>query len=120
MTNPACPLCHQNQYVIKAGKNRTGTQRYRCQQCQGYFTPQPKPLGYEAQLREQAVRLYLEGMSYRGIAKVLRVHNQSIINWVNAAANALPEIVTDQTPTDYIEIDELFTFDKAKKTRFMS
>ncbi len=41
MSNPACPLCEQNLYVIKLGRNRTGTQRYRSQPCQGYFTPQP-------------------------------------------------------------------------------
>jgi transposase-like protein len=41
-------------------------------------------MGYDPQLREQAIRLYLEGMSFRGIGKVLRVNHQSVSNWVNA------------------------------------
>src|SRR5437868_449919 len=105
MQNPACPLCQQNQYVIKSGRNRTGTQRYRCQQCQGYFTPQPKPLGYEPQLRRQALQLHLEGTSFRAIGRLLGVHNQSVINWFNAAEKTLPAQVSDDTPTDYIEVD---------------
>ncbi len=79
MQNPACPLCQQNEYVIKSGHNRTGIQRYCCQQCQGYFTPQPKPMGYDFQIKKQAVQLYLEGTSYRAIGRLFSVHNQSVL-----------------------------------------
>lgn len=120
MTNPICPLCQQNLYVIKAGRNRTGTQRYRCQQCQGYFTPQPKPLGYDEALKQKALQLYLEGTSFRAIGRLLGVHNQSVINWINAAEKQLPVQLSDNTPTDYIELDELFSYVAAKKTRSMS
>ncbi|NWJ46632.1 MAG: IS1 family transposase [Chloroflexi bacterium] len=47
MSHPNCPTCQHNHYVIKAGLNRSRTQRYRCQDCARYFTPQPKPLGYD-------------------------------------------------------------------------
>ena len=117
MQNPACPLCQQNQYVIKSGRNRTSTQRYRCQQCQGYFTPQPKPMGYDPQLKKQAVQLYLEGTSYRAIGRLFSVHNQSVINWVEAEQKVLPAQVSDGEPTDYIEVDELFSFVEAKKNK---
>jgi transposase-like protein len=120
MTNPVCPGCEQNHYVIKAGRNRSKTQRYRCQHCQAYFTPQPKPLGYAPELKAQALQLYLEGTSFRAIGRLLGVHNQSVINWINAAEKQLPPQVSDTTPTDYIEIDELFSFVQAKKKRFTS
>lgn len=84
MINPACPHCGQNHYVIKAGRNRAYTQRYRCQSCQHYFTPDPKPTGYDAETRQWAIRLHLEGYSYRAIGRTLGVNNQSVINWVQA------------------------------------
>lgn len=120
MTNSACPLCEQNQYVIKAGLTSGRSQRYRCQQCQGYFTPQPKPRGYALETKKRAAQLYLEGLSYRAIGRLLGVHNQTVINWIAAEQALLPEQVSDQSQTDYIEVDELFSFVEAKKNRFMS
>jgi transposase-like protein len=114
-TSTKCPFCHREQYVVKAGFNRTGTQRLRCQSCRRYFTPNPKPMGYDQATKELAVRMYLEGTSFRGIGKVLSVHYVSVINWVNAHASTLPEQVTDTTPTDTVETDELFTFIGEKK-----
>jgi len=72
-------------------------------------------MGYDAATREMAVRLYLEGMSFRGIGKVLSVHYVSVINWVNAHAASLPEQVTDTTPTETVETDELYTFVEKKR-----
>ena len=52
-------------------------------------------MGYDPQLKEQALTLYLEGMSLRGVAKVLKVNRQSIANWVNAHHQQLPQQVED-------------------------
>lgn len=120
MNNPACPLCEKNLYVIKSGLTTGRSQRYRCQQCQGYFTPNPKPRGYDCETKRRALQLYLEGTSYRAIGRLLGVHNQTVINWVQAEQAALPAQVSDQSPTDYVEVDELFTHSQTKKTRLMS
>ncbi len=76
-----CPHCQQNQYMIKASFNRCRTQRYLCQACLGYFTPKPKPHSYDDAVKTKALQLYLEGHSFRGIGRLLGVHNQSVINW---------------------------------------
>lgn len=109
----------QSRYVVKAGSNRGGSQRLRCQGCQSYFTPTPKPMGYDPQVHEQALSLYLEGNSLRSIGRILHVHHQSVANWVNAAEHQLPEQVADQTPTGTVEIDELFTYIGKKTTEHM-
>jgi transposase-like protein len=114
---PACPHCGSAERVVKAGMNGTGSQRMRCHSCQRYFTPNPKPMGYNAATREMAVRLYLEGMSFRGVGKVLSVHYLSVINWVNAAERTLPKEVADKSDADTIETDELFTFIGQKKNK---
>ena len=84
--------------------------------CHSYFTPQPKAMGYDPQVREQAICLYLEGSSLRSIGRILHIHHQSVSNWVNAAEQQLPGQVADQTPTGTVEIDELYTF-VGKKTQ---
>src|SRR5829696_5021308 len=109
-TNPSCPYCGKAERVVKAGLNGTGSQRMRCPSCHRYFTPLPKPMGYDQATRELAVGMYLEGMSFRGIGKVLNIHYVIVINWVNAHAKALPDQVVDQDPTDTIETDELFNY----------
>ena len=72
-------------------------------------------MGYDPEVREQALRLYLEGNSLRSIGRILHVHHQSVANWVNDAEMQLPQQVADQTPTGTVEVDELFTF-VGKKT----
>ena len=82
----------------------------RCETCQRYFTPNPKPMGHDPKLREAAIRMYLEGSSFRSVGRALGVNFQSVINWVNAAHEQLPHQVEDQTATETVEIDELFTY----------
>jgi transposase-like protein len=117
LREPKCPYCGQTRSVVKAGlNNKGGNQRLRCQKCQRYFTQEHWPLGYDPALREQALKLYLEGMSLRGIGRVLGVHHQSVANWIKRASEALPEQVTDNTPTQTVEIDELFTYVGKKRS----
>ena len=120
MDTPRCPHCGNATTVRKWGHNRAGTQRYRCHDCQRSFTPAPKEQGHGVAVHEQAVRLYLEGMSLRGIGRLLGVVHQSVANWVAAAARQLPERVSDATPAKTIEVDELYTFVERKKGRHSS
>ena len=117
MSNPACPHYGHNEHVIKSGLNHTKSQRYRCQACRRYFTVAPKPHGYDLALRKQALTLYLEGTSFRAIGRLLGIHHQSVSNWITEAASALPAQVTDATPAETIELDELYTYGREKKTK---
>lgn len=118
---PTCPNCESNQAVVKAGMNAaTGSQRLRCQNCRRYFTVDRKPRGHDAKLQEQALKLALEGTSYRGIGRLLNIHHQSVANWVSAHAHSLPQQVEDTNPTEIIEIDELYTFVGKKTNEPMS
>lgn len=109
MSTLSCPHCDARD-IVKAGRNHSGTQRHQCRTCRRYFTPQPKGQGHGTAVHEQAVRLYLEGMSQRAIGRIRGVVHQSVANWAAAAARALPERVADGEPTETIEVDELATF----------
>ena len=73
-------------------------------------------MGYEQERREQALQMYLEGMSLRAIGRTLHVHHQSVANWIAAHETTLPAQVQDTTPTNTVEVDELFTY-IGKKTK---
>jgi transposase-like protein len=117
METITCPRCGAHNRAVRDGHNRSGTQRYRCRACRRAFTPQPKEQGHGGDLRGQAVRLYLEGMSLRGIGRLLGVVHQSVANWVAAAAADLPPRVGDPAATETVEVDELYTFVGRKKGR---
>jgi transposase-like protein len=75
-------------------------------------------MGYSEELRAQAIKMHLEGMSFRAVGRALGVNFQSVINWFNAAHDELPHQVEETSPTQTlatVEIDELYTF-VGKKT----
>lgn len=73
-------------------------------------------MGYDDEVREQALQLYLEGNSLRSIGRILRVHHVSVSNWINAHDHHLPKQVADATPTETVEVDELFTYIGKKRS----
>ena len=68
-------------------------------------------------MRHQAVRLYLQGMGLRAIGRFLKVNHQSITNWVTAASAKLEATPPQPASSEVIEMDELYTFVGAKKTK---
>ena len=113
------PLCASIKPPTKAGHTRTGSQRYKCRECQRIYTPDPKPLGYPEAIKREAVRLYLEGTNFRRIGRVLSVNHQTVVNWVNSYHGTLPASGPLPAP-EVVELDELFTFVGSKKRKPMS
>jgi len=114
-----CPYCKDNTHQVKDGRNASGTQKYRCKQCDRRYTPEPAINGYSDDIRLQAVKLYVDGLNLRRVARHLGVSPQSVANWVKAYATKLPPApVPEQVKT--IEMDELYTFIGDKKTESTS
>lgn len=85
-----CPRCQAKTQQHKAGFTPAGSQRYRCKNCGCRYTPEPQDIGYDEEIRLQALRLYLDGISLRRIGRILDVNHQTIANWINAYANHIP------------------------------
>ena len=112
-----CPHCQKTEKQVKIGHTKAGSQRYLCKICNRKYTPNPHPQGHDQTTRQQAVRLYLDGINQRRIARLLGVSQGSVSNWVRQHADQLPE----ETPKPdekvaVAELDELFTFVGDKKT----
>jgi transposase-like protein len=106
---------------VKGGFNRTGSQRYQCQLCLLQYTPEPHPLGYDDKTKAMALKLYLEGNSFRRIGRLLSVNHQSVINWINAYYTQLRTMKADTPALEIpgiLEMDEMFTFLRIKSLDF--
>jgi hypothetical protein len=80
-------------------------------------------MGYSAEMREQAVKMVVNGAIFRRTGRSLKVNHQSMVNWFNAAtatlkAQAAPRPTVGESDT--VELDELYTFVGTKKTRSTS
>ncbi len=134
----SCPHCGSDVGQVKNGHDVSGSARMKCQSCRRAYSVAPKEAGHGPAMRLQAVRYYLEGLNFRWIGRLLGVHHQSVINWVNAYhANAKEQVPgfpnvnpapsaaqtqphDDRTGTSSlqtVEGDEIFTFVGSKKTR---
>ncbi len=110
-----CTKCHDILKQYKNGNTASGSQRYRCHQCQYSYTSNKKTHGYSAELRRKAIRHYVDGMNLRRIGHQLGIHHQTVANWVKEYADKLPDApVPEKVQT--AEMDELFTFIGNKKT----
>jgi transposase-like protein len=107
-----CLHCEQEENQVKVGFNRSGSQRYKCNDCNRKYTPEPNEQGYPLSLRQRAVEMYIDGINFRRIGRTLGVNHQSVINWVNAHVAQLPD-----EATVVAELDELFTFVGEKKRK---
>jgi len=109
-----CPHCAHPDYIF-FGKNR-GAQRYRCQPCRR--TTQTLRRGKGPTLKEQAQKLYPEGLGLRAIGRILEVHHKTVSRWLVQAAGQLSVNQPKTKACSLIEVDELCSF-VAKKIKML-
>ena len=85
----ACPKCQNNQ-IVKSGivKNR---QRYLCKSCNYFFSVNKLGKKIDDYYVTKALQLYLEGLSFREIERIIGVSHVSISNWVKEFKIKKPE-----------------------------
>lgn len=75
-----CPRCkHEN--VTRSGVVK-GRQRYRCKSCQYSFTVFKQGKQIDPYYVIKALQLYIEGVSFREIERILGISHVSVMNWV--------------------------------------
>lgn len=102
-----CPHCHSDK-IRKYGVIK-GKQRYHCQDCGRYFQSSSEQQGYSPDVRRICLKMYLNGMGFRGIERVTGIHHTTIMNWVRESGEELPEDEEEDEPT-IAELDELQTY----------
>jgi transposase len=108
-----CPKC-QGSNIIKAGKEK-GKQRFKCKDCIYYYSVVHKHgSGSNAQKR-QALELYLEGLGFRSIGRLLKFSHVTIYNWIRQYGKNL-ELLQNKHKICITEVDEMYAYVGSKKT----
>ncbi len=102
--------------IIKKGMVN-GVQKYYNKETGKYFLETKQPPAFTKEDKILAIRLILEGMSFRGAARIVGCHHVSVINWVYAASETLKNTIlykkSEENPI--IEMDEVFHFCQKKR-----
>ena len=109
-----CPDC-QSDHIRKNG-HRRGKQNHLCLDCGRQFVANPTTeRGYSDDTRRLCLRMYVNGMGFRGIERVTGVHHTTVITWVKQVGERLPDAYAPETIPEVGELDELETFVGSKK-----
>lgn len=106
-----CPKCSQIN-CTKDGIAR-GKQRYKCKECGYRYTVAQK--GASKDIKRQALNLYLEGLGFRSIGRILNFSHVAVYNWIKAFGKNLEDLKSNKA-VEVIEIDEMHSYVGSKKT----
>ncbi|WP_449505911.1 IS1/IS1595 family N-terminal zinc-binding domain-containing protein [Edaphocola aurantiacus] len=73
-----CKYCHA-QHVIKNGFTKSGSQRYRCKECQKRFIGNYKNRACYSGTKESIIALIKEGCSIRSISRLLSISCNTVL-----------------------------------------
>ncbi len=80
MTVDLCPNCNSDNYIKSGIVNKR--QRYKCKSCGYFFSVNKMGKKIDDYYVNKALQLYLEGLTYREIERILGISHVSIMNWV--------------------------------------
>ena len=108
-----CPKC-KNESHVKNGIIK-GQQRYKCKSCGFNYSVEFKSTATRDYTRRFALMLYLEGLGFHSIGRLVHVSHVSIIKWIKKYGKQLEELKNDK-PVNIVELDEMHTYLGSKKT----
>lgn len=108
-----CPRCSSD----KRNKDGfvKGVQRYKCKECSYKYTVELKSTAKPKSMKKQALHLYLEGLGFRSIGRILDVSNVSVMNWIRSFGEEIASLRTEETSVEIVEMDEMHSFIGSKK-----
>lgn len=108
-----CPKC-EGKASCKDGVVK-GKQRYLCKKCNYRYTVLQRSGTGDKETKKQALELYLEGVGFRAIGRLLKFSNVSILNWIKAFGEQINQIRSEKA-VQVMEIDEMHTYIGSKKS----
>lgn len=108
-----CPKCSSDNNV-KNGIVRN-LQRYKCKECQYNYTVEKKSTSVESSVRRLALMMYLEGLGFNSIGRLVGVSHVAVIKWVRKYGRSLDSVKNAQ-PVSIVEADEMHSYIGSKKT----
>ena len=84
MNQNICPYCQNSDKQVWNGKNPSGSQKFKCMECKRVHTPNPNSKAYPEEIRSQAKKLAIAGMSGRRIGQIMGFSKANVYNWCKA------------------------------------
>lgn len=106
-----CKYCQRA--CVKAGFHSNGKQKFYCNTCRKYQQATYTYPGYQADLNIRIQQLLVEGISLRGIGRVLKVSLTTVIARIRANARTTSKPLQFSRNRCY-ELDELWTYIQRK------
>jgi putative ATPase subunit of terminase (gpP-like) len=92
-----------------------GRQRYKCKGCSHYFSVK-KPIRHKSnETKQMAIKMYLEGLGFRTIGRLLNISHQTVYKWVKQLGEEHQIRFDDKQEIDLVELDEIHSYTKHKK-----
>jgi transposase-like protein len=110
MKCPGCKLEHS----VKSGFMK-GAQRYKCKDCGCNYTVDYSIIAEKEKKRRFGLSLYLEGLGFHSTGRLLNATHVTAMNWIKKYGSELSS-VRNPKPVEIMELDELHTYVKSKKT----
>ncbi len=108
-----CPRC-KNSHYWKDGF-AFGRQRYQCRGCKYRYTVDEKKWEKSLEIKKLAINMYLEGLGFRSIGRILQISYGTVAYWVKKYGSQA-QMVIDNQEGSVIEMDELHRYVQSKKT----
>jgi transposase-like protein len=122
----ACPNDRCNQFGIRGQRNIVGNgtyptksgriRKYICTFCHIVFCGRTNTVFYDLRTKEDtvllALKMLLNGMSLRSIARILEISLDTVRRWLSRAADqseAVNEVLLRELNISKVELDELWT-----------
>lgn len=102
-----CPNC-QSKETTKSGIINE-RQRYKCKKCGYHFTVLKQGKKIDEAYITKAIQLYLEGLSYREIERLMNISHVTVVNWIKKYQIKRPE------KTKHLQTFHLMTTDEVSK-----
>ena len=108
-----CPKCGNER------RSRAGfvgeKQRWLCKACGCKYTRSTRH-GVPPETKRRALQLYLEGVGFRAIGRLLGVSNVAVLKWIRAFGEEVERCRKPGPAPKIAMIDEVWHFVQAKKT----
>lgn len=114
MKDVFCPKCKEN-HIVKSGIVK-GKQRYKCNNCGYHFSVLKQGKSIDPYYVIKALQLYIEGVNYREIERILGVSHVSVMNWVRKYNIKAPDNFEYRPTYQVLNHNELVEFFSDKES----
>ena len=114
LTVSHCPKC-QSSHFIKAGF-ACGKQRYKCKDCNHYFTVMRKSTKKSDEIKQMAIDMYFKGLGFRAIGRLLGISYGTVHYWVKQLDEQRQTKSNDTQAVNIVELDKNHSNAESVKT----